>query len=137
MAVVLACRSRERGDRLRRELLAEARAAGVAAPQLEVRARLDNVFSLPFSTVHRSAGCTFVVARRFLQDAASSECVGSSATVLSLSQFCDASRPAMALGSHGCLTIQCTASHRILGVPDSEMPGIRRWKCWTSRRWLR
>jgi len=36
MAVVLACRSRERGDRLRGELLAEARAAGVAAPQVEV-----------------------------------------------------------------------------------------------------
>jgi hypothetical protein len=36
-AVVLACRSRERGDRLRDELVAEARAAGVVAPQIQVR----------------------------------------------------------------------------------------------------
>ena len=37
VAVVLACRHRGRGDRLREELLAEANAAGVTAPQIDVR----------------------------------------------------------------------------------------------------
>ena len=36
LAVVLACRSQERGERLKSELLAEAAASGVKSPQIEV-----------------------------------------------------------------------------------------------------
>ena len=36
-AVVLACRNRQRGERLKTELLSEATAAGVSQPQIEVR----------------------------------------------------------------------------------------------------